>query len=264
MDGRRSACPAADAALVGVDHAHIDIDFRLGEVVRVDALGVGAAVVVGEARDQELLALVAVDRALVNLRHRVGTIDLRHDDVLVLVDDHEVVDVRSGERHVLGGIGLRHPVVAPARLVQDASPRARGSRARRRSARVVRPNSVALVEGQLERGALEVIDENDQVVGVDDRGLLRPLEEVVGLRCAMYWSMAVERQTISASDVSRAAAGATRLLQRGGERARIAGQDRDVERTDVDAELERVGRDHLVDLAVAQPRSTFERRSLGR
>ena len=49
-----------------------------------------------------------------------------------------------------------------------------------------------------------------------------------------------------------APAGPPELLPRRGDRARVARQDRGVEPADVDAQLERVGRDDAEDLAVAQ------------
>ena len=57
-------------------------------------------------------------------------------------------------------------------------------------------------------------------------------------------------------------AGPAELLPRGGHRTRVAGQDRDVEAADVDAQLERVGRDDTEDLAVAQP--ALDRSAFGR
>ena len=54
--------------------------------------------------------------------------------------------------------------------------------------------------------------------------------------------------------------GPPHLLPRGGDGARVAGQDRDVEAADVDAELQGVGGHDAQDLAVAQ--ATLDRPSL--
>ena len=74
----------------------------------------------------------------------------------------------------------------------------------------------------------------------------------------MNWSSGALVATRIAADASVAAPGAARLLPQRGDRARIAGQHGDVEVTDVDAELERVGRhdaEHLARRAApARPR----------
>ena len=107
-------------------------------------------------------------------------------------------------------------------------------------------------ERQLERRALDVIDEDVQVVGIDQRPLGRGVEEVRRVADDEL----IERR--AARDHHRrrpagAAAGAPGALPRRGNRPRIAGHHRDVERADVDAELERVGRDDRADGALAQP-----------
>ena len=56
--------------------------------------------------------------------------------------------------------------------------------------------------------------------------------------------------------------GAAELLPGRRDRSRVAGQDRDIEAADVDAELERVGGHHAEHLAVAQP--VLDRAPLGR
>src|SRR5439155_5816936 len=58
------------------------------------------------------------------------------------------------------------------------------------------------------------------------------------------------------------AARATELLPGAGDGARVAGQDRDVERADVDAQLECVRRDDTEDLAV--PQASLDRPALRR
>ncbi len=91
-----------------------------------------------------------------------------------------------------------------------------------------------------------------QVVGIDQRVLGRRAEEVrrvaddelIDRRAAGHEHRRRSR---------RAAAGAAGALPGGGDRARIAGHHRHVERADVDAQLERVGRDDRAHLPVAQP-----------
>ena len=93
-----------------------------------------------------------------------------------------------------------------------------------------------------------MVHEDERVVGIDARVLGRRAEEVVGMRDHEL----VERRAGRHEDRRRPAAappGAAGLLPERGDRARIAGEHGDVEVADVDAELERVGRDDAEHLA---------------
>ena len=68
-----------------------------------------------------------------------------------------------------------------------------------------------------------------------------------------YWSTGRARRDEDRDARALAPARPAELLPRRRDRARVAGQDRDVQAPDVDAELERIGRDDAEDLAVAQP-----------
>ena len=106
-------------------------------------------------------------------------------------------------------------------------------------------------ERQLERRALHVIDEDVQVVGIDERVLGRGVEEE---RRVPHHEL-IDRRARRHHHRRRlpgAAAGAAGALPRRGNRAGIAGHHAHVERADVDAELERVGRDHAAHLPGAQ------------
>jgi hypothetical protein len=106
-------------------------------------------------------------------------------------------------------------------------------------------------ERQLEGRALDVIHEDMKVVRVDERALGRRFEEV--RRVADH--ELIERRAARHHDRGRSAgpaAGAAGALPRGRDGARIAGQHGDVERADVDAELEGIGRHHCTDDAFPQ------------
>ena len=107
-------------------------------------------------------------------------------------------------------------------------------------------------ERQLERRALDVIDEDVQVVGIDQRPLGRAIEEIR----RMPDDELIERRAARHHDRGRLAGPAPRAagtLPRRRDRSRIPGHDRDVERADVDAELQRVGGHDGAHAAFPQP-----------
>src|SRR5207249_8217164 len=96
---------------------------------------------------------------------------------------------------------------------------------------------LAVADRQLERGALEMADQDERVVRVHPRVLGWGAEEVLG----MGDHELVERRARRHEDGRRraaAATGAAGLLPERRDGARIARQHRDVEMADVDAELE--------------------------
>ena len=107
-------------------------------------------------------------------------------------------------------------------------------------------------ERQLEGRALDVVHQDLQVVRVDEGVFGRRVEEV---RRVAHDEL-VERRAGRHHDRRRSAgpaAGPAGALPRGRDRAGIARQHRHVERADVDAELEGVGRHDAAHGAVAQP-----------
>ena len=109
----------------------------------------------------------------------------------------------------------------------------------------------ALLKRQLEGGALQVADADDEVVGVDEAGLGRRLEEVLGVSRHVL----VQRRRVGDEDGERrlvAAAGAAHLLPGAGQRARIAEEHGGVEPADVDPQLEGVGGDDAAHASAAQ------------
>ena len=117
-----------------------------------------------------------------------------------------------------------------------------------------RPEHVAVggLQRRLVRGAQQVRGVELLVLVVEDRGLDRALEELVGVAAEEL----VER--VLAGDVDRQPApappGAAPHLAQRGDRPRERHADRRVQRADVDPQLQRVGRDDAEQLAVDQPR----------
>ena len=120
---------------------------------------------------------------------------------------------------------------------------------------------LARLERQLERRGAQVREQDVQVVRVEARLLGRALEQEL----RVVDDVLVDRRAGGDEDRDARAlppSGPPELLPGGRDRPRVAGQDRDVEAADVDAELERVGGDDAEDLAVAQ--AVLDRPPLGR
>ena len=135
------------------------------------------------------------------------------------VEHHEVVGGHRPQREMIGGIGLRRPVIAVPRAVQQPLVLERGQL----PADLDLAEELAVDHRQLERGALEVVHQDEGVVGIDPRVLGRRAEEIVGVRDHEL----IERRAGGHQDRGRRLRAAPRpagLLPERGDRARIAGQ----------------------------------------
>ena len=244
---------------------------RGGRVERRDAAvrdGVGVVVAVDvpdvrlAALEVELLHLVQpalhdVDGLLVEDLERgveVGLPD--HARRVGLVHDDEVVRRHRAQADRVGRVRLVRPVPVAGRILGRAGLAEVHEALFRQDAedllQVLPAVRLGGRERQLERGALDVIDQDLQVVGVDEGVLGRRVEEV--RRVADH--ELVERRARRHHHRRRPARpppGPAEPLPRRRDRARVARQHRDVERADVDAELERVGRHDAAHGPVAQP-----------
>ena len=126
-----------------------------------------------------LLGLEQVDRALVDAREGPGVVDLGDHLVAAArrVDDDEVRRRHAAQRDVVGGVGVGGPVPAPARVAQHAALLEVGEQRRE----VLAAERLAVVDRQLEGGALDVAREHLEVVRVGVRALGRGVEQVLGV-----------------------------------------------------------------------------------
>jgi len=172
------APPAVHPRLLG--EALEDADLRVGDgvgvVVDLRLAHVDAPLVVVVPLDEVRAPLQDVDRLLVDHRRGRVVVHLGDDprlgrDVL----DHEVVGGHRAQADRVGGVALARPVPAVPRpveqllvleVLQDLD-------------EVLPAERLVAHERQLERRALDVVDEDLQVVGVHPALLDRRAEEVV-------------------------------------------------------------------------------------
>src|SRR5947207_15916105 len=96
-----------------------------------------------------------------------------------------------------------------------------------------------------------MIDEDFEIVGLDEGVLRSVAEEIVG----MTHDELIERRGRCDQHGTRASAaedGAPGPLPGGGDGAGIAGHEHGVERADVNAEIQRTGRNYAADIYIAE------------
>ena len=162
--------------LVEVQHLHLGLVVSLGVVVRVDLLHEGAPIIIVEPLDQPGVALVTVDRALIDLGEGGRSVDLREDLARLGVHDGDVVHVGRSQRHPLGRVGALGVVEAASLMHEHAQVM------REELEHVPGLASLAeglvLVERQLERSAADVVGQDDRVVRVDRHRVARRVEQI--------------------------------------------------------------------------------------
>ena len=111
-------------------------------------------------------------------------------------------------------------------------------------------------DGQLERGAFQVVDENLQIVRLNVGVLGRTPEEVVGMLDNELIERSGRRDEHGAGTPT-ASSCSTCALPRRSNRTRIARHHARVERSDIDAQFESASRYDAADSTVAQPTLDF-------
>ena len=200
------------------------------------------------------VALHQVDRLGIDGRERAPPIHLR-DDLPALrlllvtrggVDDEEIVGRDSPERDVVGGIGFARPVPARTRTVEETLL----FEGHQLVPHVTLAEGLDILERELERRALQVVDEDERIVRVHACVLRARAEQVVGVAHHEL----VEGSARGDHDRGRwlrAPPCPSRLLPQRSDRAGIAREHGDVQMADVDTEFERVGGNDAEHIAVA-------------
>ena len=172
-------------------------------------------------------------------------VHLRDDPSALPVVDHEVVGADGAQAHAVRRVGVGRPEPPVAGPVEDPFLLEHPEQL----FQVLVAETFPLAEGQLEGGALEVLDQDLEVLRIDQTALGRPFEEVVRV---------LDDELVDGGRVrhqhrrrgSAAASRPSRLLPGGGDRSRVAGDHRDVEAADVDAQFQRVRGDDAEDAPV--------------
>src|SRR5258706_8751432 len=115
---------------------------------------------------------------------------------------------------------------------------------------------VAWSDGQFERSTFQMIDEDFQIGGLNEGVFRRVAEKIVG----MAHDELIEgrrRSNEHGARASAAAAGPAGPLPGGGDGAGIAGHDYGIEGADINAELNRAGRNHSADFSIAEAAFDF-------
>ena len=163
------------------------------------------------------------------------------------VHDHEIVRRHRAQAHGVRGIGFLRPVP----VLAGAMEKARFGQPLAKIGNIHAAKGFAGGDGQLKRGAFQMIHQDFQIVRLDERVLGRAAEKII----RMLHDELIERRRGSdqhGAGASAAAPGAAGALPSGGNRSGIARHDRGVERADVDAQLQRVRRNHAANAAFAQ------------
>ena len=147
-----------------VEHLDLGVGDGVGVVVGVGAGQKGLAVLVVQLLDHVLLPFQDVDGLGVQRFQGVGKTDLGDHPLPVgAVDDHEVVGSDAVQADGVGRVAL----LGPEPLVVLVQQHLVLGQVGEDLLQVLAAEAVALGEGQLEGGALDVVDEHGQVVGVD-------------------------------------------------------------------------------------------------
>ena len=234
-----------------VEDGHLRVVDRVGVVVTLDAAHKGLAVVEIEALDLKQAAFDDVNRLFVEHRRPAGVIGFADHPLTVgEVNDDEVVRADRPQADRIGGIRLVGPLPLVARelhkvlLAQNLQHLLDVERAKR----------LGGGEGQFKRSTLHVGEQDVQVVRVDERVFRRRVKKVVGITRDKLIDRRTRRHQHRRRS-PRPSPRAARSLPCGGDGSRVAGHNRHVEGTDVDAELQRAGGHHAPYVPI--PQTTF-------
>src|SRR6266704_560630 len=243
-----AACGGGD-----FEDADLGVADGVGVVVDVDALHVGFAFLEVEMFDVVLLATMNVNGFCVENNESTGEIHFADDSGCASdIDDYEIVAAYGPQADGIGGIGLLRPMI----IFSGEMKKTGLGEPRAKIREIYITELFARSNGQFERGAFQMIDEDFQIVRLDESVLRSVAEKIVGVSNDEL----VERRRGShehGAGASTAAASTAGTLPGGGDGAGISGHDDGIQRANINAELERAGGNHATDFSVAEAAFNF-------
>ena len=234
----------------GVDDPDVGEGHGVGEVIHLDLSDVGGLPLQVELVDMVLLGLDHIDRVVVDGGEGAVPVHLGDDPVVPgvrRIHDNHILRIDAPEAHLVGGIALGRPVPAGAGAVENPLP----LKVIEQLLQVFPAEALPLLEGELEGGALDVVQEDQQVVRIDPAELGGAGKKVIGvLHDELVQGGAAGDEEGQA--LARAPPRPPGLLPGAGDGAGIAAEDRRLQVADVDPQLQGVRRHDPHHLAAAQ------------
>ena len=239
--------------LSALQNAHLRVANRVGVIIHIHALDVGFAFFEIQMLHVVLLAAVDINGFFVHGGQRAGKIHFAdHRRRAGNIDNHEIVAGDRAQADGIGGISFLRPVIIFAGAMQKA----RFGQPRAKFLHIHIAKAVFGSDRQFERRAFQMIDENFQIVRLDERVFRSIAKKIIGIA----HDELIQRRGGSHQHRARTAAAATRAaraLPCGRNGPGIAGHHHGVQRSNVDAQLQRAGGNHAANLPVAQPALDF-------
>ena len=164
----------------GIDHTHVGVGHGVRVVVRVHFADVRLLALEVQLVHVVLLGGQKINRAVMHGGKRAVPVHFG-DDLVVSrvggVDHHDVFGIDRPQAHFVGRIAFRRPVPAVVRPVEHAL----FLEVLQKLFEIFAAESFAFFKRQLEGRAFDVVQQNEQIVGIDPAMLGRKRKEVVGI-----------------------------------------------------------------------------------
>src|SRR5262245_44459909 len=219
-------------------HGLEDLDLRVGnrvrKVIRVHAFHVRAAFGDIELMNVVLLALMEIDRFLMQRGECAGIVHFSDDPgLLCRFHDDEIIRADASQRDRICRIRIAGPVPLIV-CTMNETPIAQVFQYLRY---IVTAKSLVGSERQLKRGALKMVNQNVNIIGIDKSQFRRLAQKIV----RMIDNELIERRTRCHQyryRYSAATAGSSHALPGGGDCSRIAGENGYVQATEIVTQLQ--------------------------
>ncbi len=224
-----------------VDHAHIGVGHGVCVIIGIDPSDVGFFALQIKPVHMVLLRGQKID-SLVMYRSK-GAVPVHLGDDLMIglvggIDYHDIFRIDGAQADFVGGITLRRPVPAVGHTVQHAF----FFQIQQELFQWLAAELFSFFKRQLKSRAFDMVQKDEEIVGIDAAVLRRPREKIFGI----FHDKLIQR--IAPADENRqrmagSPARAPRLLPGAGDRAGVACHDAGLQIADIDTKLQRIGAD---------------------